>query len=78
VLAGLSPSDRVVLLSSHLISTSQNDEIIEPIVHRLLSYFMLICEVLPSQSHQVSSVEFVRQSNVNSLLRAPVPNLETA
>src|ERR1017187_10713079 len=46
VLAGLSPSDRVVLLSSHLISASQNDEIIEPIVHRLLSYFMLICKIL--------------------------------
>src|ERR1019366_2573901 len=46
VLAGLSPSGRFVLLSSHLTGTSQNDEIIEPIVHRLLSYFMLICEIL--------------------------------
>jgi hypothetical protein len=41
-----SPVTGGVLLSSHLTGTSQNDEIIEPIVHRLLSYFMLICEIL--------------------------------
>src|ERR1017187_4654107 len=41
-----SPVTGGVLLSSHLIGASQNDEIIEPIVHRLLSYFMLICEIL--------------------------------
>src|SRR5450759_1706660 len=70
-----SPVPGGVLLSSHLIGASQNDEIIEPIVHRLLSYFMLICEILSWSASALNGLlmKQITPAYLASIIRVALP-----